>query len=95
MSGESRCERSPRPVCVGVVTRWPRTLKTSARRDQHQPPCQTPWTQTKVRCFKFPSPIQRLFGSFRCLLEITPFLQFVTDFDDGFQRGNEILAQVR
>src|SRR5215208_1210756 len=46
-----RCERSPRPVSVGVNTLWPRSLRRSATRRQHQPPCQAQWTRTKVMAF--------------------------------------------
>src|SRR4029077_10264586 len=44
----SRCERSPSPVSVGVKTVWPLPRSRSATRCQHQPPCQAPWTRTKV-----------------------------------------------
>src|SRR5215207_9778076 len=40
--------RSPKPVSVGVNTRWPFAVKRSVTRRQHQPPCQAPWTRTKV-----------------------------------------------
>src|SRR5438105_60328 len=43
-----RCERSPRPVRVGVNTLWPRRSSRSETRRQHQPPCEAPCTSTKV-----------------------------------------------
>src|SRR5262245_7630675 len=45
---EVRCERSPKPVCVGVYTRWPAVRNGSATRLQHQPPCQAPCCRTNV-----------------------------------------------
>src|SRR5579864_3240936 len=48
MPARSRCERSPSPVSVGVKTTWPPPRSRSATRCQHQPPCQAPWTRTKV-----------------------------------------------
>src|SRR5579862_4342572 len=48
MPARSRCERSPSPVNVGVKTTWPPPRSRSATRCQHQPPCQAPWTRTKV-----------------------------------------------
>src|ERR1035441_1737356 len=46
--GLIRCERSPRPVSVGVNTLCPLAVRRSATRRQHQPPCQAPCTRTKV-----------------------------------------------
>src|SRR5437773_514134 len=43
-----RCDRSPRPVSVGVKTLWPRRSRRSETRRQHQPPCEAPCTSTKV-----------------------------------------------
>src|ERR1051326_3692900 len=48
MSGESRCERSPSPVSVGVNTSCPSRAKSRATRRQHHAPCQAPCTRTKV-----------------------------------------------
>src|ERR1700684_1037699 len=48
MPARSRCDRSPSPVSVGVKTVWPPLRSRSATRCQHQPPCQAPWTRTKV-----------------------------------------------
>jgi hypothetical protein len=45
---EIRWERSPRPVWVGVYTRWPAAGNGSATRLQHQPPCQAPCSSTNV-----------------------------------------------
>jgi hypothetical protein len=45
---EIRWERSPRPVWVGVYTRWPAARNGSATRLQHQPPCQAPCSSTNV-----------------------------------------------
>jgi len=39
-----RCERSPRPVSVGVKTLWPVDEPSETRR-QHQPPCEAPVNQ--------------------------------------------------
>src|SRR5258705_29680 len=50
MLGLIKCERSPRPVSVGVNTLWPCFSSRSATRRQHQPPCQAPCTSTKVFC---------------------------------------------
>src|SRR5262245_54087831 len=54
MPAASRCERSARPVSVGVNTSWPCARNSRATRCQHQPPCQAPCTSTKVCDLIFP-----------------------------------------
>src|SRR5690348_13827233 len=48
MSAVASTARSPRPVRVGVATRWPAPVRIGATRSQHQPPCQPPCTSTNV-----------------------------------------------
>jgi len=46
--GRIRCDRSPRPLRVGVKTSCPAALSRGVTSRQHQPPCHEPWTSTNV-----------------------------------------------
>src|ERR1700742_34775 len=48
ISGLSKCDRSPRPVRVGVMTVCCLVESNFATRFQHQPPCHAPCTRTNV-----------------------------------------------